>query len=113
MRSEHPEANVWEGEPLWLNLGIAAYRTEQWQAAADAYARAVEFNAGRAQSQMFLGMSLAKLEQWSAAVGPLERALEIEPTRYSAHYQLWVCHRELGNADAAARHRAAWDGRPQ
>ncbi len=92
-------------EPAWYNLGMAAYRLEDWATVADAFGRAGELNPGRAQTFFFRGIALAKLDRCGEAVGALERAAALDPGRALAHYYLAACHRKLGNqaaADAAA-----------
>ena len=89
-------------EPAWYNLGMAAYRLEDWETVVSAFGRAAELNPDRAQTAFFRGLALEKLDRCSEAVTDLERAAELDPNRALAHYYLAVCYRELGNQTAAA-----------
>ena len=89
-------------EPAWYNLGMAAYRLEDWATVASAFARAAELNPARAQTFFFRGIALEKLDRCGEAVKDLARAAELDPGRALAHYYLAVCHRKLGNQAAAA-----------
>ncbi|REJ84624.1 MAG: hypothetical protein DWQ30_04250 [Acidobacteria bacterium] len=112
LAAEHPDDALWGSEPAWYNFGIAAYRSEQWADSARAFRRAVQLNDGRYQSTFFLAMALVKLGECAEALPLLERSVELDPTQKAPHYQLWVCHRQLGNADAATHHRSLYDSMP-
>ncbi len=89
-------------EAAWYNLGMAAYRLEDWTTVVSAFGRAAELNPSRAQTVFFRGLALEKLGRCKEAVADLERAVELDPDRALAHYYLAACHRELGNRAAAA-----------
>ena len=97
-----------ELEAAWFNLALVAYRLERWQEAADAYEHAAGLNPTRPDAWFFRGLALVNLERCDGAVEPLLRALELDPDRELAHYHLGRCYAQLGDADAAARHRAAY-----
>ncbi len=106
--SDFADDGVLEGEAVWYNFAIAAYRVEQWEHAANAFGNALE-HSERVQSLVFGGMAKAKQGQHQEAIPMLQRALELDPKQRSAHYQLWVSFRTLGNESEAAKHRAAYD----
>ncbi len=89
-------------EPAWYNLGMAAYRLEDWATVASAFGRAGELNPDRAQTFFFRGIALEKLDRCGEAVADLKRAAELDPDRALAHYYLAVCYRKQGNQTAAA-----------
>ena len=101
---------VLDGEAVWYNFAIAAYRVKQWEDAATGFSKALE-HSERVQSLVFGGMSIAKLGRHQEAVPMLQRALTLDPNQSSAHYQLWVSFKALGNEAEAAKHRAAYDAR--
>lgn len=92
-------------EPLWFNLGMAAYRLERWPRVAEALGRAAMLNPDRAASFFFRGIALTNLERCDEAVEALERALELDPDRTQSHYYLSTCYRALGRPAEAERHR--------
>ena len=102
-----------ELEAAWYNLGMAAYRLEDWAATESGFGRAAELNADRAESFFFRGIALVNLGRCGDAVEPLERALELDPDRDLAHYHLAQCYQTLGDAEAAARHRRLYDAARQ
>ncbi len=89
-------------EPAWYNLGMAAYRLEDWTTVASAFGRAAELNPNRVQTFFFRGIALEKLDRCREAVANLKRAAELDPKRALAHYYLAVCYRKLGNEAATA-----------
>lgn len=96
-------------EAAWYNLGLAAYRIEEWEEAARAYEKSNELNPERSDSWFFRGLALVNLERFEVALLPLERALELDPTRDLAHYHLWRAYTKLGRSQDAQPHREAWD----
>lgn len=92
-------------EPLWFNLGMAAYRLERWPRVAEALGRAAELEPGRAASFFFRGVALTHLERCAEAVEALERALELDPDRTQSHYYLSTCYRLLDRPGKAEHHR--------
>ncbi len=89
-------------EAAWYNLGMAAYRLEDWATVDTAFGRAGELNPARAQAFFFRGLALEKLGRCVEAVGALGRAVELDPARSLAYYYLAACHRKLGDQAAAA-----------
>lgn len=57
----------------------------------------------RAQASIMRGVGYARQGQWQQAVRALSAALEDQPHNLEAHYQLAVCHGQLGNAREARR----------
>ncbi len=96
-------------EAVWYNLGMAAYRLEDWATVDSAFGRAGELNPERAQTFFFRGLALEKLGRCGEAVDALGRAVELDPERALAHYYLAACHRKLGNAAAAAAARSRYE----
>jgi tetratricopeptide (TPR) repeat protein len=90
-------------EAAWYNLGLAAFKLEQWPAAAEAFGEAVRLHPTRADAQFQLGYALHRAERCAEAIAPLEAALELAPGRNETHYFLAACHSALGDAAAAAR----------
>ncbi len=96
-------------EAAWYNLGMAAYRLEDWATVDAAFGRAGELNPSRAQTFFFRGLALEKLDRCGDAVGALGRAVELDPSRALAYYYLAACHRKLGNQAAAAAARERYE----
>ena len=91
-----------ELEAAWYNLGMAAYRLEDWATVVSAFGRAGELNPARVQTFFFRGLALEKLDRCGEAVTDLERAAKLDPDRALTHYYLAACHRKLANQTAAA-----------
>lgn len=100
-------------EAVWYNLGMAAYRLEEWATVASAFGRAAGLNPQRADSLFFSGIALAKLERCADAVSALESAVSLDPERTLAHYHLWSCYSALGDRTAAGRHRRLYEAARQ
>jgi tetratricopeptide (TPR) repeat protein len=96
-------------EAGWYNLGMAAYKIEDWATAEEAFSKAAVLNPKRAPSPFFRGMALVKLERCAEAIQPLLTAVKLDPERAQAHYYLADCYRELGNLEESERHRALYD----
>jgi len=96
-------------EPAWYNLGMAAYRVEDWATVAEAFGKASELNPERSQSFFYRGLALEKLGSCSDAVVDLEKALELDAGRHLAHYYLAACYARLGQPAKAKSHRALYD----
>lgn len=96
-------------EAAWYNLGMAAFRSKEWETAAGAFERALELNPERKESYFFAGLALYELERWQETVERLERALALDPSRTAAHYYLSVAHARLGNAESAKTHRQLYE----
>ncbi len=102
-----------ELEPAWYNLGMAAYRLEDWETVVSAFGRPGELNPGRGPAFFFRGIALVHLERWSDAVNDLRRALELEPDRVLAHYYLSVCHAAVGDEEAAGAEMKLYEARAE
>ena len=100
-------------EAAWYNLGMAAYKLEEWATVDSAFQRAGEINPSRAESFFFRGIALVKLKRCGDAVPALERAVEIDPGRTLSHYYLAVCYRQLGDREAAVAARKRYDASQQ
>lgn len=92
-------------EAAWYNLGMAAYKLEQWRDAADALVKAGKLNSNRPQSALFAGLALVKLNRCAEAVPQLERALRLDPSKVTAHHHLGDCYLKLGNVPEGLKHR--------
>ncbi|MCH9649322.1 MAG: tetratricopeptide repeat protein [Deltaproteobacteria bacterium] len=97
-----------ELEAAWYNLGMAAYRLEKWETVAEAFEKASALNPERPDSIYFAGIGASKLGRCQGAVALLKKALEMDAKRNQAHYYLYDCYRQLGDAAAAARHLEAY-----
>lgn len=95
-------------EAAWYNLGLAAYRLEEWDTAESALGRAAELNPERADTVFFRGLALVELGRCADAIGALEQALALDPERTLAHYHLYRCYQDLGDTAAASRHFALY-----
>lgn len=91
-------------EAAWYNLGMAAYRIEDWETTVSAFDRATELNPDRADSLVFRGLALYQLTRCQESVTTLERALVLDDQRSQVHYYLASCYRTLGDLGSAERH---------
>lgn len=98
-----------DSEQAHFNAGLAAARLEKWSEAAGALGRAIALNPGRAESYLNHGIALQYLESYPQAIEALETALEMQPDLIQSHYYLYVCYRNTGDAEAAARHLARYN----
>ena len=96
-------------EAAWYNLGMAAYRVEDWPTVAEAFGKAAELNGERSQSFFYRGLALEKLKRCAEAVPALEKALALDSDRKLAHYYLAACYSRLGKSEKARSHRALYD----
>jgi tetratricopeptide (TPR) repeat protein len=101
-------------EAAWFNLGLAAYKLERWEVAAEALRNAIELNPGRAGSHYHRGLALYQLERYPEAAASFRRTLSLDPARHDVYY--WLSHSlaAIGDDDAAAeamrRYREAQGG---
>jgi tetratricopeptide (TPR) repeat protein len=65
------------------------------------------------QAQFNLGCALMALRRPREAAQHFEKVLTLKPDYRAAHLHLATCYEELGDAPAAARHRAAYQGAKQ
>ncbi len=98
-----------ELEAAWYNLGMAAYRLEDWETTASAFEHAAALNSERAESFFFRGIALTQLGTCTEAVEALQQALALDAGRTLAHYYLALCYRKLGDQEAYERHDRLYD----
>jgi len=98
-----------DSEVAWFNLGVAASRMENWEAAAEALGHAVTLNPERAEGWLNRGIALQNLKRCNEAIPVLEGALARQAGLGQAHYYLYVCHRNLGDEAAANSHLADYN----
>ena len=102
-----------EGTPFaeagWYNLGIAAYRLEQWSDASRAFGRSAELEPGRAETFRQLGIAQFQLGNCSEAVTSLKRASELQPEKHQVFYYLAKCYETLGEPERAAEARQIYN----
>ncbi|NJL27240.1 MAG: tetratricopeptide repeat protein [Thermoanaerobaculia bacterium] len=88
-------------EAAWYNLGMAAYRLEDWDTTASAFDRAAQLNPTRGQSHFFLGIALGHLDRCAEAIPALQHALELGHEAKLVHYYLYDCYKKLGDLAGA------------
>jgi len=76
------------GERLYLLRGKLAYSAGQFQAAADAFRKALEADPRSARARINLGSSLVRLDQTEEAISQFRQALELEPQNLTARFNL-------------------------
>lgn len=84
-----------------LHLGHALAAEENHAAAAAAFRRATDLDAGSAGGHLGLGVSLHRLGRAEAAVAALEQAVSLDPKSVIAGYNLGNALFDLGRLDAA------------
>jgi tetratricopeptide (TPR) repeat protein len=95
-------------ESAWYNLGLAAYKLERWETAAEAFGKAAALNPERPETHLQRGMALHRLGRCADSVAALRKALELRPERREARYYLAECLDALGRREEAARERALY-----
>jgi tetratricopeptide (TPR) repeat protein len=88
-------------EAAWYNLGMAAYRVEDWETVDRAFAHAAELQPEREASFFFRGIALGKLERCEESVEALKQAETLDPERALTYYYLYFCLDRLGRSDEA------------
>ncbi len=91
-------------EAAWYNLGLAAWKLERWERAAEAFGEAAKVRPDRADTHYQRGVALYHLQRWAPAAEALERTLQLDAGRYQAHYFLSACYHALGRSADASRH---------
>lgn len=86
----------------WNNLGNVFAATEEFEAAARAYQKAVEFDGNYVEAWMNWGLTAMRSGQVSEAVNVFERASKLAPQNAEAHYNLGIACSELGLVKKAA-----------
>lgn len=97
-----------ELEPAWYNLGMAAYRLEEWATVEQAFAQSARLNPKREEAFFFRAIALEKLERCEEAVSDLLKARELDPERALTHYYLYSCYTALGRHEEAKEARARY-----
>jgi tetratricopeptide (TPR) repeat protein len=96
-------------EAAWYNLGMAAYRLEDWETVDSAFARAAELQPEREANFFFRGIALGKLERCEESVAVLEQAAALDPERALTHYYLYFCLNALGRTAEARKALARYE----
>ncbi len=78
------------GERVYLIRGRLAYQARQFEAAAEAFRRAVDAAPTSVRARVNLGSSLAELGDIEGAIGQLRAATDIDPENLPAHFNLAV-----------------------
>jgi tetratricopeptide (TPR) repeat protein len=86
-----------------VDLGLAYYKLEQWQAAVDEYRQALDVEPDNCNALINLGNAQRQLGQTRDAVKQYERVLEMQPKNATAALNLGNAHQTLGDFDAANR----------
>ena len=82
-------------------LGELARQGQDWDEAAQHFARATKLDLAFGDAFLGLGESLIAAKKFSEAVSPLEEAVKLEPTNPAAHYNLATAYSRSGRkADA-------------
>jgi tetratricopeptide (TPR) repeat protein len=89
------------GERLYLLRGKLAYQAGQYQAAAEAFAKAVEAAPDSTRARVNLGSALAALKRNPEAIAEFRKALELDPEQPTAHFNLSQLLLEAGKPDEA------------
>lgn len=76
------------GERLYLLRGQAAFRAGQYDAAVDAFSRAVEAGPDSVRARVNLGSALGSMGRTEEAIAQFREVLRIEPADLTAHYNL-------------------------
>src|SRR5579863_4451049 len=82
-------------------IGYLRYERKEFEEAAAAYRKLVEFQPEHAAGWFNLAASLQALGKWEEAAGTFEKALAADPNRYEAHLGLGSCRLHLGGARPA------------
>lgn len=101
------------GERALLMLGRRAYEAGQFDAAADAFRRAIEAAPESPSAHVGLGLALAQLSEVEAARAEFQRALALDPGDVAAHAGLGQLLVRQGRDGEAVDHlRAAFEAAP-
>ncbi|MEM7352538.1 MAG: tetratricopeptide repeat protein [Acidobacteriota bacterium] len=98
-----------ELEAVWYNLGLAAYKLEDWSTVESALGRSTELNSQRTQSFLYRGLALEKLGRCEEAVQALESCVALDDSQAIAYYYLYACHAKLGDQAAAQAARSRYE----
>ncbi len=89
------------GERLYLLRGKLAFQAGQHQAAALAFAKAVEAAPDSARTHVNLGTALAAMQRDQEAIQEYRKALELQPGQATASYNLGMLLLKAGKPDEA------------
>jgi tetratricopeptide (TPR) repeat protein len=102
------------GERGLITQGRRAYDAGQFEAAAEAFSRAVDAAPASATARVNLGLSLARLGKGADASAQLVTALRLEPDSVDAHAALGTVLADQGREEDALSHlRQAFERRPE
>lgn len=90
--------------PSLCRLGVVHLRLEETEAAADAFRRAVELDAGNAYAHRMLAFTLMRLGEMPAAGQAARQAVELEPAEVKSQILLATVLYRLGQGDEAESH---------
>jgi len=104
-----------QASPRWKgvahDLGLACYRNSRLVEARDAFARALEDDAGDEESVQMLGLTLYRMGQPAAAIPYLERVRRWTPSSEAdANYVLGLCYLNAQRYEEARKSFAAQYG---
>jgi tetratricopeptide (TPR) repeat protein len=88
--------------------GFALWQLNRPDAAVEAYRAFLARQPAHVQAQFNLGYTLMTMGRYAEAIPPFEQALRLKPNYNEAHLHLATCYERVGNAEAAARHRALY-----
>ena len=86
-----------------LRLGMALHAHDQFQTAAQCYARVHAIDPQRYDAPYYWGNALVSLGRYEEAAERLRQAVKLRPTSVPARLKLAGALRELGNADESAQ----------
>lgn len=84
-------------------LGELARESQQWDEAAQHFARAAKLDAGFGDAFLGLGQSLISTGKFAEAVSPLQTAVKLEPQNPTAHYLLATAYSRAGQKQEAEK----------
>lgn len=86
---------------LWKLKARDAYYQKQWQDAADAYTKVLDFQPDWAEAYSGIGEALFALNRTQESETALKKALALDPSDGAAHETLGKLYQDDGNEDAA------------
>lgn len=98
---EQATRNAPQAAEAWFRLGLACAGQEDWDAAVDAYTRAIEIDPRHVKAQNNLANVQFRRGDFPAAERAYRRAVEIDPNYLFGHYHLGWVLRQLDRPQAA------------
>lgn len=95
-----------EGAYLWAALGNVHLAAHEWDAAREAYQRAIALDPYDPLGYCGLGLTLAHGREARAAIAAYERAVALAPDWAAPHALMGMAYELLGDADTAQEHYA-------